>query len=163
MSYEFTESVVAEKSRLAFVGRRENDRLIQELLFAAAYHAHRGNPNPINAIYASATESKTTKLEGLNRWVRQNMPIVTMKEGKFSHVKGWVKSEVKSYEEFARTVLPSLKAAPTWWEVAPKVSVQREWDGDKYLNNVIDTLRKHGQDAAANEILVAKAKLVKVA
>jgi hypothetical protein len=157
---QFTAAVIKEKARLTFVGRRENDQLIQDLLISASYHAMKGNTNPFNDILAEAVASKTTKLEGLNRWIKDNVPVIHMDKGSFKMVKGWTASEVKDEAEFEAKILPQLKAAPTWWEVAPKVNAQKEWDVDTYLNGVINTLKKHGQDAAANEILAAKAKLV---
>ena len=155
---QFSQAVIKEKARLVFVGRRENDVLVQDLLYAASYHALRGNTNPLNDILAEAVASKTTKLQGLFRWVRENIPV-SLKDEQFKLNKGWVEMEVKSEEEFEKLVLPKLKQSPTWWEVAPKVKAQKEWDMDTYLNGVIDNLRKHGQDKAANEILAAKARI----
>ena len=155
---QFSQAVIKEKSRLTFKARRENDQLVQDLLYAASYHALRGNSDPLNFILADAVESGTTKLQGLLRWVRENLPV-GMKDDKFKLNKTWVEAEVKSEEEFERKALIDLKQAPKWWELQPKSQPQKEWDASSYLDRVVDMLKKHGQDAAANEVLAAKAKL----
>jgi len=157
-NYNMPVGVIKQQSNVTFRNRRENDALIQDLIIAASYHALCGNSDPLNDILADAVASNTTKIQGLLLWVRQNLPI-GMKEGKFKLNKDWTKAQVTSYPEFEKNVLHHLKQAAKWWELAPKTNAQSEWDGDKYLNSVIDTLRKHGQDEAANQVLAAKAKL----
>lgn len=154
----FSVSVIKEKSRLTFGQRRENDQLVQDLLIEASYHALCGNSDPLNFILDDATASKTTKLEGLLRWVRENLPV-GMKDGKFKMNKNWQDFKVKSEDEFDKTCRIQLKQAAKWWELAPRVNAQKEWDADSYLNRVVDTLKKHGQLEAANEVLAAKGKL----
>jgi hypothetical protein len=158
MFKSLTQPVIKEKSRLTFSGRRENDSLIQELLIQAAYHALRGNSDPLNDILADAVQSNTTRIQGITLWVELNLPV-RVKDEKFKLNKKWVESEVKSEAEFEINVLPKLTIGPKWWEVARAPKAASIWDMGKYLDRVVDTLKDHGKPEAAKEVLAAIARI----
>lgn len=154
----FSPGVIKEKSRLQTQTLTQWKNDVQELLYHAAYHAHKGNSDPLNFILEDAKTSKAVHVKALTRWVEFNLPVI-VREEKFKMTKGWNKSEVKDEDEFERQVLPTLKAAGAWWDAAPKQKAESVWSADSYLNSVIDNLTKHGRPDLAKEVLLVKAKL----
>jgi hypothetical protein len=154
-------SVIKEKSRLQTLTLTQWKNDVQELLYHAAYHALKGNSDPLNFILEDAKTSKAVHVKALTRWVEFNLPVV-VREEKFRMAKAWNKSEVKNEEEFEGKPLADLKSAGKWWDAAPKQKAESVWSADSYLNSVIDNLTKHGRPDLAKAILGVKSQIEKV-
>jgi hypothetical protein len=127
--------------------------MVQEALISCAFYAWKdGQVTPFNQLLDAVGTS--THVKGLTMWAEVWGCVLVKDEAFVLNKTARKERAISDYSDF-ESFEAEMRAAPKWFEMAPKQKVESMFDASTYLDGVMKKLEKEGASTALDFVTKA--------